>query len=38
MTGEEEVEEIDNMLDRVTQELSEQVMDISPNHPGLKRD
>ncbi|SFM24085.1 hypothetical protein [Methanolobus profundi] len=37
MINEEEVEEIDDLLDRVMQELSGQVMDISPNHPGLKR-
>jgi hypothetical protein len=36
--NEEEAEEIDNILDRVTRELDGQVMDISPNHPGLKRD
>ena len=35
MIGEEEVEEIDDLLDRVTQELKGQVMDISPNHPSL---
>ncbi|TQD23511.1 hypothetical protein [Methanolobus vulcani] len=38
MINEEETEEIDNMLDRVTQELNGQVMDISPNHPGLEKD
>jgi hypothetical protein len=36
MVGEEEAEEIDNLLNRITQELNGQVMDISPNHPGLK--
>lgn len=36
--GEKEVEEIDNILTRVTRELNGQVIDITPNHPGLKRD
>ncbi|WMW24847.1 hypothetical protein RE474_12300 [Methanolobus sediminis] len=38
MIDEEESKDIDNILNRVTQELNGQVMDISPNHPGLKRD
>jgi hypothetical protein len=36
MVGEEEAEEIDDLLNRITQKLNGQVMDISPNHPGLK--
>jgi hypothetical protein len=35
MIGEEEVEEIDSILDRVVRELEGQVLDISPNHVGL---
>ncbi len=38
MIGEEEAEEIDDILERVARELNGPVMDISPNHPGLKRD
>ncbi|MBP1909082.1 hypothetical protein [Methanolobus bombayensis] len=36
--GAEEAEEIDDLLNRVAQELDGQVLDISPNHPGLKKD
>lgn len=28
-------EEIDSLIERVTRELNEQVVDISPNHAGL---
>jgi hypothetical protein len=35
MIGEKDVEEIDNMLDRVMQELDGEVLDISPNRVGL---
>jgi hypothetical protein len=35
MIGEEEVAEIDDLLDRVVQELDGEVLDISPNHAGL---
>ncbi|WP_340818503.1 hypothetical protein [Methanolobus sp. WCC4] len=34
--GVEEAEEIDDIVERVVQELKGPVMDISPNHPGLK--
>ena len=38
MIGEEEAEEIDDILERVARELDGPVMDISPNHPGLRMD
>ncbi|ETA69194.1 hypothetical protein MettiDRAFT_2688 [Methanolobus tindarius DSM 2278] len=38
MISEEEAEEIDDLLDRVMQELEGEVLDISPNRVGLKKE
>jgi hypothetical protein len=38
MIGEEEVAEIDDLLDRVVQELDGEVLDISPNHAGFEKE